>query len=622
MRPIHVVFASFFYVFNPSFLPAQSPDRVEPPFWWTDMKNPTLQLLVHGDQIASLDVSITAYPGLELKQVTTLQSPNYLVLDLLLKEGVQPGTFQIRFKKGNKTVFRYDYQLKQREPGSAERQGFSSSDVLYLVTPDRFVNGNPANDEVAGMKEKPNRAFQGGRHGGDIAGLSQSLGYIRDMGYTAIWLNPVLENDQPDYSYHGYATTDYYKVDPRYGSNDEYLAFSRKAREYGIGLIMDMIVNHCGSSHWWMDDLPASDWLNYQQEFLEGEYHITTHRKTITQDPYASKGDTREFVDGWFVPTMPDLNQRNPFMARYLIQNTIWWVEYAGITGIRMDTYPYPDKAFMAEWTCQVMNEYPNFNIVGEEWNETPAIVAHWQRGKSNPGGYTSCLPGLMDFPLQAKVTQGLMADETNWSGLVYLYEALANDFTYADPSNLVIFPDNHDMSRFYTQVNESYDLFRLGITYYLTTRGIPQLYYGTEILMTNPGTTDHGIIRSDFPGGWEGDTISAFTGQGLSSRQLEAQDFLRKLLNWRKDNTVIHTGKLMHFNPKNGIYVLVRYTDDRKVMVVLSKNTQDTDLELARFREVIGNSQKGFEVLTGQSLDMTQTLRVPAMTPMVIEVR
>ena len=360
-------------------------NRVEPPFWWAGMKNPKLQLLVHGENISQLTPKIQ-YKGLSLERVIKVKSPNYLFLDLKMDPAITPGTCNIVFLNANQEVAAsYNYEFLAREKGSAEREGFNNSDVLYLITPDRFVNADPANDSMEGLKEKRNRDFKGGRHGGDIAGIEKSLDYIADLGFTAIWVNPVLENDQEEYSYHGYSTTDFYKVDPRFGSNEAYRALSKKAKGKGVKFIMDMIVNHCGSGHWWMDDLPTDDWLN-----STGEYVQTNHKKSVIQDPHGAQIDRQIFVDGWFVSTMPDLNQRNDLMATYLTQNSIWWIEYADLAGIRMDTYPYPDMNYMTDWTKAVMHEYPDFNVVGEEWNGNPAIVSYWQRGKQNPNGYTS----------------------------------------------------------------------------------------------------------------------------------------------------------------------------------------------------------------------------------------
>lgn len=595
-------------------------DRIEPPFWWSGMNNEALQIMLHGDDIAGSQVELE-YPGVVLKGVTSLESPNYLFLNIEISEAAKSGSFTINLKKGKKRKGSFSYELKQRKEGSAERASFGTQDVLYLITPDRYANGNPANDEVGYMKEKLNRTFKGGRHGGDIEGMKNSLDYIADLGFTAVWMNPLLENDMPEYSYHGYSTTDFYKVDPRFGSNQEYQDFVRTAHSKGIKIIMDMIVNHCGSEHWWMDDFPSSDWLNYQKETSDGGYQETTHRKTVIQDPYASDIDLKEFTDGWFVRTMPDLNQRNPYMAKYLIQNAIWWIEYLDLDGIRMDTYPYPGKEFMADWTCAVQNEYPNFNTVGEEWYNDPAILAHWQQGKENANGYTSCLPSLMDFPLQTKVTEALNAEQGTWSGWLSIYTTLGLDFLYADPFKMVVFPDNHDMSRFYTQVNEDFDLFKLGVAFYATVRGTPQFYYGTEILMTNPGTSDHGIIRSDFPGGWEGDEVNAFSGDGLTDRQKEAKRYFSRVLNWRKDSDAIHNGELKHYNPKDGLYVFFRYSETDKVMVVLSKNSKAVDLKLDRFKELLSGNETGRDVISGASLELKNVITVPPMTPMIIDI-
>ncbi|RMG81389.1 MAG: alpha-amlyase, partial [Bacteroidetes bacterium] len=469
-----------------------------------------------------------------------------------------------------------------RKPGAANRQGFSNSDVLYLITPDRFANGDPDNDAVEGMLELPDRANKGGRHGGDIAGIRQHLDYIADLGFTAIWLNPVLENNMKTYSYHGYSTTDYYRVDPRFGTNEDYRQLALDARRKGIGLIMDMIVNHCGLEHWWMRDLPTSDWINQWPTYQE-----TNHRKTLLQDPHASERDKKIFTDGWFVPTMPDLNQRNELLAEYLTQNSIWWVEYLGLAGIRMDTYPYPDMYYMSDWAKRLTTEYPNLNIVGEEWFEAPTITSYWQRGKINPNGYEPNLPSVMDFPLQAALTAALTNPESWKTGWITLYETLAHDFLYPDPDNLVIFPDNHDMSRIFTQLNEDFDLYKMAMACMLTMRGIPQLYYGDEILMANPESGDHGLIRSDFPGGWPGDKVNGFTGEGLTDQQKEARDFLKKLLHWRQNAPAVHAGRLVHFVPENGVYVYFRLHDAQKIMVVFNKNAAPETLDLTRFAEI-----------------------------------
>lgn len=589
--------------------------RVEPLNWWAGMNSPDLQLMVYGRNISAADVKVD-YPGVQLISVSKVQNPNYLFVDLKLGRDVKPGIFDIVFENGGKVVASWNYELKAREEGSADREGFGTSDVICLITPDRFVNGNPQNDWVEGMKEKPDRGNRDGRHGGDIRGIINSLDYLQGMGFTAVWLNPVLENNMTRVSYHGYSTTDFYQVDPRYGSNEEYRELNDELDRRGMKLIMDMIFNHAGSEHWWMDDLPMPDWINNYPE-----YTITTHQRTVNQDPHVSEADFRAMIDGWFVPSMPDLNQRNPFMSKYLIQNSIWWIEYVGIEGIRQDTWPYPDKDMMAEWAERVLEEYPGFNIVGEEWSLNPAIVSYWQNGQVNHDGYHCPLPSLMDFPLQDAVSKGLTEEEGWGTGLIRIYEMLANDFLYPDPGSLVVFPDNHDMSRFYMQVGEDVGLLKMGLAFFLTTRGVPQLYYGTEVLMTHPGDS-HGDIRSDFPGGWDGDSINAFTGEGLSAAQKDMQEYVRTLQQWRKNKEVIHYGKLMHFVPENGMYAYFRYNDKETVMVVLNKNDKDTRLPTGRFVEIMGDYTSGRDVVSAEQLNDLTEITVPAKSAMIIELR
>lgn len=591
-------------------------DRLEPTFWWVGMKNPTVQLMVHGPEIATSEISLN-YPGVRIESVARQDNPNYVFINLQISPDAMAGSFPIQFRKGKKEQTSYTYELKNRESNSANRNGFDASDVIYLITPDRFVNGNPGNDAIPGMKELPNRANKNGRHGGDIQGIENSLNYISGMGFTSVWLNPVLENNMTRSSYHGYSTTDFYKVDPRFGTNEEYRQLAQAIHKRGMKLMMDMIFNHIGSEHWWMNDMPSPDWLNFYPNFK-----ITSHKHITVEDPHASQADKIMMSDGWFVPTMPDLNQRNPFLATYLIQNSIWWTEYADLNGIRMDTYPYPDKNMMAEWTRRMLEEYPDFYIVGEEWSMNQSLVAYWQKGKINSDGYVSYLPGLMDFPLNNAVIQGLKEPENGDNGFGRMYETLACDFNYPTPSKLVIFPDNHDMSRFFTQIDQNFDLWKMGIVYYATTRGIPQVFYGTEILMTNPGGKDDGIIRSDFPGGWAGDQINSFTGQGLTSQQIEAQDFIRKVLNWRKSSEVIHSGKLIHFVPKDGIYVYFRYNEKDKVMVVLNKNAQVKTIDTSRFSEMMGNCSSGKEIISGTTISDLKSLNAPALSALIIELK
>lgn len=590
-------------------------ERVEPAFWWIGMKNQVLQLLVYGDNIGDLDVSID-YKGVKLDSMKTTENSNYLFLYLSIGKECSPGKFKIIFLEQTKKVAAVKYELKQRITNSAQRTGFNCSDVIYLITPDRFANGDLRNDEIDGLDEKLNRSFEGGRHGGDLKGIINHLDYIDEMGFTSLWINPLLENAMDRYSYHGYSTTDFYKIDKRFGSNEEYLELSRLAADRGIKLIMDMIMNHCGSEHWFVKDPPSKDWINY-----EGEYVNTNHRRQTVQDLYASEYDKRNFADGWFVRSMPDMNQNIKLMADYLIQNSIWWIEYANLGGIRMDTYPYPDKEFMSRWSCEIMEEYPNFNIVGEEWSKNPVIVSYWQSGHLNHDGYVSCLPALMDFPIQGAMIEGLMGKEYFEGGLAIMYKTLALDFLYADPGNLVIFPDNHDMDRFYTQIGMDMNLYKMGLAYIFTMRGIPQIFYGTEILMHNTGSEEnHGIIRTDFPGGWPGDTVNAFTGNGLSETQKNAQDYLKLLLNWRKDKDLVHSGKVMQFTPDNGTYVYFRYNDKEKIMVILNKNQNSTELDLSRFDEMLNIHSYGVDVASEIRYDFKQFIQVPGRTTLILE--
>jgi len=593
--------------------------RVEPPFWWTGFRETKLQLMVYGEDISSFTPSLD-HPGVSIQRIERVRSPNYLFLYLDIGSDARPGEFEITFT-GNGLTLKHNYRLLEKNHDPQHAKGFTNADAIYLITPDRFANGDPGNDNIDGMSDEVDRGNPGGRHGGDIQGIVDHLDYISDMGFTAIWLNPLLENNMPSYSYHGYSTTDFYRVDPRYGTNDEYRELVARANDRGIAVIMDMIVNHIGSGHWWMSDLPMDDWLNFQDGPV-----MTSHEHITEQDPYASGRDARLYSDGWFADTMPDLNQRNHLLADYLTQNALWWIEYLGVSGIRMDTYPYPDKHYMTEWTRRVMLEYPEFNVVGEEWTSNQPAVAYWQRGKVNRDGYVSYLPSLMDFPLQEAMRSALVSEEGGRmsdgspAGLMRLYLALANDFVYADPYALVVFPDNHDLSRIFTQLEHDTGLFRIALAYVLTIRGTPQIYYGTEILMANPDSDDHGVIRSDFPGGWNDDARNAFTGAGLSSQQREVQMFVRTLLNWRQGAAVIHSGKLMHFRPENGVYTYFRYNDKDSVMVILNKNKDETTLELARFSERLEGFNRARDIISGQIFALDGALQLPARSPLILE--
>jgi glycosidase len=529
-------------------------DHVEPPFWWTGMENPSVQILFHdqGTNIGSYKVEI-AYQGVTLKEVKKVENPHYLFLTLEISPSAKAGNVPFTFRDGKKS-FVYQYALKTKSTDKDRIRGFNSSDVLYLIMPDRFANGDIKNDSLPGMFEGVHREKGMSRHGGDLKGISDHLDYIKDLGVTAVWLNPVLENNQQKSSYHGYAITDLYQADKRFGGNEAYLSFIDKSHQLGLKVIQDMVMNHIGNDHWLMHDLPEKDWIHQFPEFTRSNY-----QGNVISDPYQSKFDADKMSHGWFDTTMPDVAQENPLFATYLIQNTLWWIEYAGIDGIRMDTHPYPDKDFMSRWAGEVMRAYPSFNIVGEVWlqNSIPA-TAYWQKGMKNADGYDSNLPTVTDFPFCFTVAQALN-EAGGWdSGMRRLYNLLSQDFIYPAAANNLTFLDNHDMTRFFLLVKRDLKKYKMGLTFLLTTRGIPEIYYGTELLMDGDGG-HHPDIRKDFPGGWPGDKVNAFTKEGRTSAQNEAFDFLRTLLNWRKDQEVIHHGKLKHFIPENNIYVYFR---------------------------------------------------------------
>lgn len=579
-------------------------DRVEPSNWWVGFNDSSLQLLVKGDDIKKANVKIDA-EGVELKKVHQADSPNYLFIDLNINRNAKPGTFKINFETADNEFFSIDYELKERKRNSEDFEGFSSKDAIYLITPDRFANGDASNDVVKSMRETNlDRSDNYARHGGDIQGIIDHLDYIEEMGFTAIWSSPLLENNMPNSSYHGYAITDFYKVDPRFGDLATYKTLAKEAQKRGIKLIMDMVANHCGSKHWWMKDLPYKNWINGQKAYESGEdVPITTHRRTTNQDPYASDFDKEKMSEGWFVDTMPDLNQQNPMMAKYTIQNAIWWIETLHLGGIRQDTYPYPNKNFMAKWCKAIMNEYPNFNIVGEEWSYNPLLVGFWQHDDTSDG-YQSFLPTTMDFPMQQNIIDGLNEDEGWDTGLIKIYEGLANDFYYYDPQSIMLFADNHDMDRIYTWLNQDVQKTKIAMGLILSLPRIPQVYYGTEILMENSANRgDHGLIRTDFPGGWEGDKTNAFKSTGLTKSQIDFQSYMKKLLNFRKTSKALQFGETTHFAPFEGTYALFRYHEDQTVAILINKHDKAKTVQTERFSELELGGSSLKNVISGESM-------------------
>ena len=593
----------------PGFLSAKG-ITAEPAFWWSGMKNPELQLMVYGENIASFRPSVS-YPGVKLKSSVALESPNYLLVYLDV-ENAQPGTFDITFTKDKKQI-KMPYELKARKKDACKIKGFDSSDVLYLIMPDRFANGDPSNDNLV-MKTtyKTDRNDPSARHGGDLAGIEKHLDYIEDLGVTAIWLNPVLENDMQGGSYHGYATTNYYRVDPRFGTNEDYVRLIDKTHAKGMRVVMDMIFNHCGSDHIWMKDVPSKDWFNNLDKYVE-----TSHVKEVYFDPYASEYDTKRMVDGWFVPSMPDLNQRNPHVATYLIQNSIWWIEYSGVDGIRQDTYPYADYKMMVDWCNAIYREYPDYNIVGEAWMNQTMGTAFWQKdSKLNERGNTM-LKSVMDFRLMGLSHSAFFGDA---GGMQALYEHLAYDYAYADIYNVLRFLDNHDTDRFLPAMPEKLDAFKQGIAFMLTIPGIPQFYYGTELLMNGTKQKGDGYIRLDVPGGWPGDAVNQFEASGRTDIQNEAWNYMQKLLKWRKGLEVIAKGKMKHFVPQNGVYVYARNLNGKQVVVIMNGNAKESVLPLDRYDEILKGYTSGKDVITGKVVSLQKELTLGAKDVLVLE--
>lgn len=561
--------------------------KVAPTFWWAGMKNTELQVLLYGEDISSSDVSLTS-SDVYLKEVVRQANSNYLILYLDLKEA-HPQKFDIVLKKGRK-VTKVPYELKERIRKGTDIEGFTSSDVLYLIMPDRFANGNPDNDVIPGMLEnKVDRNEQFGRHGGDFKGISEHLDYISDLGVTAIWLNPTQENDMKDGSYHGYAITDYYQIDRRFGTNEEFCNLVNEAHGKGLKVVMDMIFNHCGSENYLFKDRPQDDWFNFRSNYVQ-----TSFKTASVMDIHASDYEKAIATDGWFTQVMPDLNQRNRHVARYLIQSSIWWIEYAGINGIRQDTHPYADYDFMSSWCKEVLEEYPHFNIVGETWLNSNVLVSYWQKDSKLAVPKNSNLPTVMDFPLTDLMSKAFDEETTEWSGGLYrLYDYHTQDLVYANPMNLLVFLDNHDTSRFCKNEEDAKNIVRYkqAITYLLTTRGIPQIYYGTEILMAADKSEGDGCLRRDFPGGWKGDKVNCFTAEGRTDLQNEAFDYTRKLLNFRKNNEAICKGTMKHFSICKGVYVYERKYNDKSVVVFMNGTDEKQTLSLVPYKEILPSS-------------------------------
>ena len=620
-------------------------DRIEPTDWYVGMKNPSLQLMVYGKDIASVKEVTTDYAGVSVDSIVRLDSPNYLLVYLNLSDA-QPGTMTLHFDKQ-----KVKYTLKQREMSGDKREGFDISDVLYMLMPDRFAQGTGHQSQIRGMRNYvEDRSKPSLRHGGDLNGIREHLDYFTNLGVTALWLTPVLENDSPDnehgYStYHGYATTNYYRVDPRFGSNDDYRRLCDEAHAKGLKVVMDMIFNHCGFEHPWVNDMPSKDWFNLP-EWLEGDrskYLQTSYKLTSVVDPYASEIDKRETVEGWFVPTMPDLNQHNTHLMRYLIQNSFWWIETVGIDGIRMDTYPYAYADAMAQWMKELNEEYPNFNTVGETWVVEPPYTAAWQsraiwgdkKGcKKEHGNCHSSMNGsncqssmvdsylktVMDFSFYDKINRAEAEETDGWfAGLNLLYNSFVYDYLYPNPSSVMAFIENHDTDRFLKNGRDTLAL-KQALALLLTVRRIPQLYYGTEVLMNGTKEVTDGYVRKDFPGGFPGDEHNCFTEEGRSQAENAMFRWTSRLLHWRQGNETIIRGMQTQFSPYNGVYVIARRWHNNVVLTIMNGTTKPAVMKVERYAEVIGQTKRAKDILTGRYYDLSSDLTLKPRQSLILD--
>ena len=591
-------------------------ERVEPPFWYEGMQYSDLQIVFYGKNIAQNQVSVSN--GIVIKSIHKTENPNYLFVTVDTKN-VTAQDLVFTFKNGKKS-FSQKYQLKKRKENSRERKSFDASDMMYLLMPDRFANGNYTNDSTADTQEKADRKNPGGRHGGDIEGIIQNLDYIKSLGATALWSTPLCEDNDKAYSYHTYGQSDVYKIDSRYGTNEDYVRLSAEMKKRNMKLVMDYVTNHWGAEHWMFKDMPTYDWFHQFPGYAQSNYRMTTQ-----YDVNGSKRDAKYCMDGWFVPSMPDLNQSNPLVLNYLTQNAIWWIEYADLDGFRVDTYSYNDKEGIAKWTKAITDEYPYFNIVGEVWMHDQAQISFWQKDSpiSKIQSYNSFLPSVMDFTLHDVFGNVFNEDNANWNdGTIKLYDNFVNDFLYANPNNLLIFAENHDTNRLNQIYKNDFKKYQLAMTVLATMRGIPQLYAGSEIGMAGDKGKGDADIRQDFPGGWKEDTNNAFLSSGRTELQKQYFDFTAKLFNWRKGKSVIHSGKLMHYIPENNVYVYFRYNDAETVMVVINNNKDKQTIKLDRFKESIQQNATGTEVISGTTFDITKEIAVEGKSALILELK
>ena len=620
---------------GPAFDPATVADataeqvtRVEPLSWWTGMKMP-LQLLVQGENISEYNVAIEGGKGVSVETIDKADSPNFVFVDVKIAANAQPGTYYIVFSKDGQS-FKYPYEIAAREEGSAERKSFTTADMIYLIMPDRFANGDTSNDSTEGTADKYARHELFGRHGGDLQGIINNLDYISGLGATAIWCTPLLEDNQPEHSYHGYACTDYYHIDSRFGTNDLFKEYVQKAHEKDLKIIMDIVPNHAGSAHWWMQDTPFKDWYHVFDTYTGSNIAFSTN-----MDPNASKKDLYIQESGWFDKSMVDMNLHNPYVLRYFQQWAIWWIEWSGLDGFRVDTYPYNEKDPMAEWCAAVMNEYPNFNIVGEVWTASIPQLAYWQGGNANKDGFDSHLKSVMDFPLHDALRAGLNEDWGGWGqGMVRVYDILSRDFVYHDLSSMMIFPGNHDTDRLGDVLRKNPKRVKIAMAMMATMRGYPQIFAGDELMFTSCDLSmGHGGLRVDFPGGWPGDEMNLFSAEGRAKatkntdgltvpkgQAADLYDYVSHLFQWRKTKDVIHNGKTMHFITRDNTYGYFRYNDTDVVFVYVNNSPEAKNVPWSYYSEISEGLKGGVNVVTGEPCDVSDATVVPSQSILIVE--
>lgn len=589
--------------------------RVEPLSWWTGMNTP-LQLLIGGENISEYTLSIEGGKGVSVKAIHDADNPNFIFADVEIADNATPGTYYLVFTHGDKQ-FKYAYNIEQRREGSAERTSFTTADVIYLLMPDRFANGDPSNDSTECTTEKAARDEFFGRHGGDLQGMIDHLDYIASLGATTIWPTPLLLDNEPRETYHGYACADYYHIDPRFGSNELYREFVAKAHEKDLKVIMDVVTNHCGVAHWWMTDMPFEDWVHVFPEYTGTNVCFSTN-----MDPNASNYDLNLQESGWFVPSMPDMNLNNPFVLQYFKQWAVWWIEYANLDGFRVDTYPYNEKEPMSEWCASVRAEYPSINIVGECWTSSIPQLAYWQGDNANRDGFNSNLPAVMDFPLQEAICHALSCDNPGWGqGMTRVYDCLSHDFEYHDLSNMMIFAGNHDMNRIGDTIGKNPKRAKLAMTLMATMRGIPQIFYGDEMMFCSKDLSQgHGGLRVDFPGGWQEDKVNLFSSEGRTGLHKELFDYSQRLLQWRKGKEVIHNGQTMHFMTRDNTYAYFRYNDEEAVFVYINNSGETKRIPWSNYAEIAASLHDGVDVLSGEPTTVSDATEVGAHEALVVE--